>query len=105
MLFVSLIAVGLLRLELLRSRDKAGWVGVYAGMMQISLIAFATGGLLLDLAFFDLLYQLVALTVSLELAAVAVKRAETGEPAASEVERPADEWWRQPRPAASGGAR
>lgn len=101
-MFVALIVVGLLRLELLRNRDKNGWVGIYAGMMQISLLAFAIGGLLLDMALFDLFYQLVALTVSLELAAAAVTRVETVE---SPAEAPTGEWWRQPRPAHSEGAR
>ena len=100
-LFVSLLAVGLLRLEGVRKRDKGGWSGSWAAMMQIAFIAFATGGLLLDMAFFDLLYQLVALTVSLELAVAMAKPEKVAAPVAN-ADAP---WWKQPRPAAAGGAR
>ncbi len=102
-LFVSLLVVSLLRLEMIRFRDKKGWAGSWASMMQVAFVAFATGGLLLDMALFDLLYQLVALTVSLELAMAATKQ--EGAPAPA-VEDSAP-WWRQARqtgPAAAGGA-
>lgn len=103
-LFVSLLIVSLVRLEMIRMGDKKGWAGNWASMMQISFIAYATGGLLLDMALFDLLYQLVALTVSLELAAAMSKQEVVADPVA-DTRSP---WWkqlRQTRPAAAEGAR
>ncbi len=103
-LFVSLLVVSLVRLEVIRLRDKQGWAGTWASMMQIAFVAFATGGLLLDMAFFDLVYQLVALTVSLELAVAATRKDRAPEPAVDD----SAPWWRQARtvgPAAAGGAR
>jgi probable O-glycosylation ligase (exosortase A-associated) len=101
LLFVSLLAVGLLRLQVVRMRHKDGWAGIWAGMMQVSLVAFAAGGLLLDMALFDLFYQMVALTVSLEVAAAG----EAVEPGAEPAVRTDGPWWKQPRAAAAGGGR
>ncbi len=103
-LFVSLIVVALLRLEAVRRRHRDDWAGKWAGMMQVSLLAFSTGGLLLDMALFDLFYQLVALTVSLEMAAA---RLTAEQPAESEpaTEQVAGPWWKQPRAVAAGGGR
>ncbi len=94
LLFVSLLVVSVLRLEMVRYRDKDSWAGRWASMMQISFVAFATGGLLLDLALFDLLYQLVALTVSLEVAAaITIEEGSASVP----VEDGRLPWWKRPR--------
>jgi len=93
-LFLSLLFVTLYRLERLRRSPVAPWIEVYARMMQISIVAYMTGSLFLNMAYFDLIYHLVALSVSLELVAgTAVARRRT-EPAATP-----DPWWRRSRPA------
>lgn len=102
LLFVSLIGVSLWRLEMIRNQDKKSWAGIYAGMMQISILAFCAGGLLLDMALFDLLYQLTALSVSLEVAIAVVDSEDADETAV--VVTSDEPWWRQPRRTAAGGA-
>ena len=103
LLFVSLMVVAQVRLQAVRMRHKDGWAGTWAGMMQVSLTAFAAGGLLLDMALFDLFYQLVALTVSLEVAAAAaLVKVEPEEKPAVDSGGP---WWKQARTAAAGGGR
>ena len=98
-LFVGLLVVALLRLEGVRRREGSNWAGTHASMMQVSLLAYATGGMLLDMAFFDLFYQLVALTVSLELAATAMKAGEATAPLEGAVPAAAGAWWSRPSPA------
>jgi len=47
--------------------DSLTWARDLAGMIQVSLMGFAVGGAFLSLAYFDLLYHLVALLVLLKL--------------------------------------
>jgi probable O-glycosylation ligase (exosortase A-associated) len=100
-LFVLLLGVTLARLNRLRRFPGAPWVETYARMLQISIVAFMTGGLFLNMAYFDLIYHLVGISVSLEVAAAAAlaeAREEGGEAA---VEEAVDPWWRR-APAAPG---
>jgi probable O-glycosylation ligase (exosortase A-associated) len=102
-LFLLLLGATLYRLERLRRFPAAPWVAIYAGMLQISIVAYMTGSLFLNMAYFDLIYHLVGVSVSLELAAaahLAVIEASAATPVAAAGE--ADPWWRRPRPA--GGA-
>ena len=92
-----LLAAALYRLERLRRFPAAPWVAIYAGMIQISIVAYMTGSLFLNMAYFDLIYHLVGVSVSLELAAAAYVTANS-----AAVPEEADPWWRRPRPA--GGA-
>ena len=47
--------------------DSLSWAKELAGMIQVSLVGFAVGGAFLSLAYFDLLYHLMALLVLLKL--------------------------------------
>ena len=48
-----------------RDREDLGWANSLARMLQASLVAYATGGLFLGLAYWDLYYHLVVLVVML----------------------------------------
>jgi putative inorganic carbon (HCO3(-)) transporter len=95
LLFLAMLGVSFLRLEHLRRRPSAPWVGVYAGMLQASLAAYVVGSMFLNMAYFDLVYHLVGLGVSLELAAAVAAQDE-----ATEEEGPEEPWWKTPRKAA-----
>jgi putative inorganic carbon (HCO3(-)) transporter len=91
-LFVLILGVTLYRLNRLRRFPKAPWVETYAQMMQLSIVAYMTGSLFLNMAYFDLIYHVVGMSVSLELAAAAyvVPDGEEG------MAPPSDEpWWRR----------
>jgi len=47
--------------------DSLLWAKELAGMIQVSLVGFAVGGAFLSLAYFDLLYHLIAVLVLLKL--------------------------------------
>jgi probable O-glycosylation ligase (exosortase A-associated) len=96
-LFLLVLGVTLARLNRLRRFPAAPWVETYAQMMQISIVAYMTGSVFLNMAYFDLIYHLVGISVSLEVAAAAYAAqaaqatAEGGETAVL-----ADEpWWRR----------
>ncbi len=55
-----------------RGQPELSWAGDLASMLQVSLVAFAAAGTFLGLAFFDLFYHLVAITI---LTAAVVKKA------------------------------
>ena len=68
--------------------------GVYAGALQVALVAFVVGGSLLNMAYFDLLYHIIALTVVLEI--VAPEAGETS--AVTGTSKNEEPWWKQPKP-------
>jgi hypothetical protein len=69
-------------------------------MMQISIVAYVVGSMFLNTAYSELIYQLVGMSVSLEVAA----RAAAEEPDAAAPADAADEpWWRRPAPAIAAG--
>jgi probable O-glycosylation ligase (exosortase A-associated) len=99
-LFVLLLGATLYRLERLRRFPAAPWVETYARMLQISIVAYMTGSLFLNMAYFDLIYHLVGISVSLEVAAGAYILGSEKEKAVAA----ADPWWRRaPVPASAGG--
>lgn len=95
-LFVAALAVTMLRLSRLRKGATEPWVAVNAHMLQVSLIAYMTGSLFLNMAYFELVYHLIGISVSLGLAAEAAG-AVGGVPAAPAA---AEElpWWKRPAP-------
>ncbi|MDZ7752508.1 MAG: putative O-glycosylation ligase, exosortase A system-associated [Gammaproteobacteria bacterium] len=50
-----------------RGVEELSWVNTLARMLQVSLVAYATGGAFLGLAYFDLFYHIVAILVLLRL--------------------------------------
>lgn len=102
LLFLAMLGAAFLRLERLRRRPAAPWVGIYAGMLQASLAAYMVGSMFLNMAYFDLVYHLVALGVSLEIAAMGA--AEEDEAAAEAPGGAAVPWWQTQRPAPAFGA-
>jgi probable O-glycosylation ligase (exosortase A-associated) len=91
-LFIGMLGVTILRMTLLEFRSKIRWVRAYARAIQISIIGFSVGAMLLDKAYYDLVYHIVGLSVSLELAAeeAATSPVVAVEPAPVEVP-----WWKQ----------
>lgn len=101
LLFLAALGVSMWRLEAVRRSSSHHWVRTYASMIQASFVAFVVGGVLLDMAYLDLVYQLMAMTVSLELAASsAVPGLSLVESAM--VQPGEEEWWRTP-PAEGAG--
>lgn len=96
-LFVSAVVVAFLRLDKLRRSSSKIWASTYASMMQGSLLAYSVGGMFLDMAYFDLTYHLVAMSLSLELAAAGSTVVETS---AEDAPNPRGEqaWWKQSVP-------
>lgn len=94
LLFVSTIVAGFLALGRIRRMTDLPWVEVYARMLQISLAAYVVGSLFLNTAYSELLYQIVAMSVSLEV----IARRAAREPAAAPVPAPAEPWWKRPLP-------
>lgn len=52
-------------MRLARRREDLRWVQDFGSMLQVSLVAYVSGGLFLGLAYFDLYYHLVAMVVAL----------------------------------------
>ena len=101
LLFLGALGWSWWSLGRLRRWTDLPWAETYARMLQISLLAYGVGSMFLNTAYSELIYQLVGLTVSLEV----VARAAASQPAeTAEVSVPADlPWWKQPTPAVSSG--
>ncbi len=84
----GLLLVSLHRLQLVRIRYDQQWVRTYARMLQISFVAYIVGASLLDMAYLDLIYHLVGMSVCLEVAAEAPLPAEAGAAAAAPEAKP-----------------
>ncbi|HEY3570322.1 MAG TPA: putative O-glycosylation ligase, exosortase A system-associated [Thermoanaerobaculia bacterium] len=97
-LFLAAIASGFWSLRRMqRAAERDSWVEVYARMLQISLLAYLIGSIFLSTAYSELLYQLIAMSVSLEIIArsEAAAGAEAAAPAAPVSNEP---WWKRPLP-------
>lgn len=99
LLFIATLGTALWRLEVLRRRHAGGWPEVYARVLQIAIAGYLTGSMFLNLAYLELIFHLVGLSVSLELAAASEAGAEAGAAASPAV----DAWWRRPAPAVEAG--
>lgn len=96
LLFLGAIGSAWLSLRRLRRRTALPWVETYAYMLQISIVAYLVGSMFLNTAYAELIYQIVGMTVSLEMAALAAAREEAGGPApAAAADVP---WWKRPLP-------
>ena len=93
LLFLGAIGAALWRLQRLRTVTGLPWVEVQARMLQISLLGYMAGAMFLNMAYAELLYTLLGLTVSLEVVAEK-EAAEAGLPL---LGAPAgDKWWQRP---------
>ena len=92
-LFLAAIGSGLWSLRRTQRQAAQGsWAEVYARMLQISILAYMIGSIFLSTAYSELLYQLIAMSVSLEV----IAHAEAGAEEAVPVPEPAEPWWKQP---------
>lgn len=101
MLFVTLLVVTIWRMQTLYSRYDDLRVRTFARMIQISIVGFVVGAMFLDRAYYDLLYHLAGMSVSLEIAAESMQGVEH---AVEPVEKQQSAWWKSPseaHPAAS----
>jgi probable O-glycosylation ligase (exosortase A-associated) len=101
LLFLGAIGAALWRMQ--RLRDRAGqasqvWIETQARMFQISIFGYLLGSMFLNMAYNEVIYHLIGLTVCLEV--VAEAEARVTEPAAA----PVDEvpWWKRPQAQAVG---
>lgn len=92
LLLLALLVVTIGRMQRLKSRTEVDWASTYARMLQISLVGFIVGGMFLDMAYFDLLYHLIGLSVCLEVAAAA-DQASPSQEVENKSELP---WWKRP---------
>ncbi|HSN88712.1 MAG TPA: putative O-glycosylation ligase, exosortase A system-associated, partial [Thermoanaerobaculia bacterium] len=96
LLFLSALGVTLWKLQTLRGeKTTEAWVETYARMIQISILAYLAGSMFLNTAYSELIYELIASAVALEVIAQTAAVPE-GEPALAAA--PEVPWWKRPRP-------
>ncbi|MES1245323.1 MAG: putative O-glycosylation ligase, exosortase A system-associated [Acidobacteriota bacterium] len=96
LLFLGAIGAALWRLQRLRGRTEAPWIETQARMLQISILGYLVGSLFLNMAYNEVIYHLVGLTVCLEVVAEAVV------PETKSVEEVP--WWKRPTAPVMGRA-
>lgn len=94
LLFVGAIGAALWRMQRLRGETGQPWIEVQARMFQISILAYLLGSMFLNMAYNEVIYHLVALTVCLEVVAEAEARATAPEKESAEEDVP---WWKRPQ--------
>jgi putative inorganic carbon (HCO3(-)) transporter len=100
--FVGSLGAALLQMQRLRRAAPTPDVEVMARMFQITLLAYMTGSLFLNTAYNELIYELIALTVCLEVVAHQAQEGTETAPAAISDATGDVPWWK--RPAASAPA-
>jgi probable O-glycosylation ligase (exosortase A-associated) len=106
LLFLAAIGMAWWSLGRLRTWTDVPWIETYARMLQISIIAYCVGSMFLNTAYSELIYQIVGMSVSLEV--IARTAAESPEPEEAPTPALASEpWWKRPlaSPASTGMAR
>lgn len=105
LLFLAAIGSAWLSLGRVRKWTDLPWVETYARMLQISIVAYFVGSMFLNTAYAELIYQIIGMSVSLEVIA---RTAAAGEPerrkATARAFRGEEPWWKRPAAAASAGA-
>jgi probable O-glycosylation ligase (exosortase A-associated) len=96
LLFLGAIGAALWRMQ--RLRDRAGqasqaWIETQARMFQISILGYLAGSMFLNMAYNEVIYHLIGLTVCLEVVAEAEALAKAPE------EEPVKDvpWWKRPQ--------
>ena len=95
LLFLGAIGAALWRMQRLRDRAAQAWIGTQARMFQISILGYLAGSLFLNMAYNEVIYHLIGLTVCLEVVAEAEAHAAISPEAALVEEIP---WWKQAPP-------
>ena len=90
--FLGAIGAALWRLQRLRRMTVLPWIEVQARMLQISIAGYLVGAMFLNQAYAELIYTLIALSVSLEVVAETESAAE-GIPVTAPA---ASGWWKRP---------
>jgi probable O-glycosylation ligase (exosortase A-associated) len=99
LLFLGVLGVSLWRMQKLREETTLPPVELQARMIQISIVGYMVGAIFLNMAYCELIYSVIALSVSLEVvaekeAALVAQAAPAGEPVLPASGLP---WWKQPR--------
>jgi putative inorganic carbon (HCO3(-)) transporter len=93
--FLASVGTTLLGLQRLRAEKATqAWAEIYARMLQISIVAYLVGSIFLNTAYNELIYELIGVSVSLEVIA-RTAQAEEAAPAAAPETVP---WWKKPLP-------
>jgi probable O-glycosylation ligase (exosortase A-associated) len=93
--FLATVASTLWGLQRLRGETATqDWVETYARMFQISILAYLVGSIFLNTAYNELIYELLGLSVSLEV----IARTAPAEEAAPASVPDAVPWWKKPLP-------
>jgi probable O-glycosylation ligase (exosortase A-associated) len=101
LLFLGAIGAALLRMQRLRrqaTQSSQRWIETQARMFQISILGYLAGSMFLNMAYNEVIYHLVGLTVCLEVVAEAEALAQAPEEKVVE-DMP---WWKRPQTAAMG---
>jgi O-antigen ligase len=97
LLFLGAIGAALWRMQRLRDRARQvsqawqAWIETQARMFQISILGYLAGSMFLNMAYNEVIYHLIGLTVCLEV--VAEAEAHVREPEAV-ADLP---WWKRPQ--------
>jgi len=93
LLFLGAIGAALWRMQRLRDQTTQPWIEVQARMFQISILGYLAGSMFLNMAYNEVIYHLVGLTVCLEVVAEAEAHA------AAPEERSIEDvpWWKRPQ--------
>jgi probable O-glycosylation ligase (exosortase A-associated) len=98
LLFLGAIGAALWRMQRLRNQATQPWIEVQARMFQISILGYLAGSMFLNMAYNEVIYHLVGLTVCLEVVAEAEAMAKvTQEEAVEDLP-----WWKRPQTPAVG---
>lgn len=101
LLFLGAIGAALWRMQRLRDRTgQPSWIEIQARMFQISILGYLAGSMFLNMAYNEVIYHLIGLTVCLEVVAEAGAQVEAAEEnVAQDVP-----WWKRPQTAAILGS-
>jgi probable O-glycosylation ligase (exosortase A-associated) len=93
LLFLGAIGAALWRMQRLRDLTRQPWIETQARMFQISILGYLAGSMFLNMAYNEVIYHLIGLTVCLEVVAEAEALAKAPEEQAVE-DVP---WWKRPQ--------
>jgi probable O-glycosylation ligase (exosortase A-associated) len=93
LLFLGAIGAALWRMQRLRDQAGQAWIETQARMFQISILGYLAGSMFLNMAYNEVIYHLIGLTVCLEVVAEAEALAKAPE------EEPVEDvpWWKRPQ--------